>query len=146
MDEDRELAVRDWLPRTAALLVGALALATASIAAYVGALHQPAPRDVPVGVVVGDQRAEQVMAALRARTDKIKPIRYDSPQAADDGLTTREVYAVLTSGPDNGLRLPSRPSQSADHHAGPLLPAGPARIRSRESDSAVLRTHVGSAP
>ncbi|MDZ5441994.1 hypothetical protein U2F26_04505 [Micromonospora sp. 4G57] len=105
MDEDRELAVRDWLPRTAALLVGTLALATAFIAAYVGALHQPTPRDVPVGVVLGDQRAQQVMAAVRARTDKIKPIQYDSAQAADDGLTAREVYAVLTSGPDDGLRL-----------------------------------------
>ncbi|RZU73295.1 hypothetical protein EV384_1697 [Micromonospora kangleipakensis] len=105
MDEDRELAVRDWLPRTAALLVGTLALATAFIAAYVGALHQPTPRDVPVGVVLDDQRAQQVMAALRARTDKIKPIEYDNPQAADDGLTAREVYGVLTSGPDSGLRL-----------------------------------------
>ncbi|WP_319463815.1 hypothetical protein [Micromonospora sp. RTP1Z1] len=105
MNEDRELAVRDWLPRTAALLVGTLALATAFIAAYVGALHQPTPRDVPVGVVLGDQRAQQVMAAVRARTDKIKPIEYDNPQAADDGLTARGVYGVLASGPDNGLRL-----------------------------------------
>ncbi|GGR62994.1 membrane protein [Micromonospora fulviviridis] len=106
MDEaQRNLPVRDWLPRTAALLLGTLALATAFIAAYVGALHQPNPRDVPVGVVLGDQRAQAVMAAVRQRTDKIDPIEYDDPGAADDGLTTREVYGVLTSGPDNGLRL-----------------------------------------
>ncbi|PWU46581.1 hypothetical protein DLE60_08345 [Micromonospora globispora] len=105
MDQEAGPALRDWLPRTAALLVGTLALATAFIAAYVGALHQPTPRDVPVGVVLGDQRGQAVMAAVRARTDKIKPIEYDNPDAAEDGLTAREVYGVLTSGPDNGLRL-----------------------------------------
>ncbi|SCL19185.1 hypothetical protein GA0070624_1700 [Micromonospora rhizosphaerae] len=105
MDDEAQLAVRDWLPRTAALLVGTLVLATAFIAAYVGALHQPTPRDVPVGVVLGDQRAQAVMTALRARTDKIEPIEYDNPQAADDGLTAREVYGVLASRPDGGLRL-----------------------------------------
>ncbi|MFC0028908.1 hypothetical protein ACFFMM_05140 [Micromonospora chaiyaphumensis] len=102
---DEALPVRDWLPRTAALLLGTLALATAFIAAYVGALHQPRPHDVPVGVVLGDQRAQAVLAAVRQRTDKIEPIEYDDPAAADDGLTTREVYGVLTSGPDNGLHL-----------------------------------------
>ena len=105
MDQEAEPALRDWLPRTAALLVGTLALATAFIAAYVGALHQPTPRDVPVGVVLGDQRGQAVMAAVRARTDKIKPIEYDNPDAAEDGLTARAVYGVLTSGSDNGLRL-----------------------------------------
>ncbi|MFG3578412.1 ABC-2 transporter permease [Micromonospora chersina] len=106
MDEaQRNLPVRDWLPRTATLLLGTLALATAFIAAYVGALHQPTPRDVPVGVVLGDQRAQAVMAAVRQRTNKIEPIEYDDPSAADDGLTSRKVYGVLTSGPDNGLRL-----------------------------------------
>ncbi|KAB1914772.1 hypothetical protein [Micromonospora sp. AMSO31t] len=106
MDEaQRNLPVRDWLPRTAALLLGTLALATAFIAAYVGALHQPRPHDVPVGVVLGDQRAQAVLAAVRQRTDKIEPIEYDDPGAADDALTGREVYGVLTSSPDNGLRL-----------------------------------------
>ncbi|MFE9959825.1 hypothetical protein [Micromonospora sp. NPDC005299] len=106
MDEaQRTPPVRDWLPRAGALLLGTLAVATAFIAAYVGALHQPRPHDVPVGVVLGDQRAEAVMAAVRQRTDKIEPIEYDDPGAADDGLTAREVYGVLTSGPDNGLRL-----------------------------------------
>lgn len=105
MDEEPEPPTRDWLPRTAALLVGTLALATAFIAAYVGALHQPNPRDVPVGVVLGDQRAQAVMAAVRGQTKKIKPIEYDSPGEAEDGLTAREVYAVLTSTPDGKLVL-----------------------------------------
>ncbi|MEU5938335.1 hypothetical protein ABZ807_03955 [Micromonospora sp. NPDC047548] len=105
MDESPEVRKRDWLPRTAALLVGTLALATAFIAAYVGALHQPTPRDVPVGVVLGDQRAQAVLAAVRGQTNKIKPIEYDDPGAAGDGLTAREVYAVLTSTPDGKLVL-----------------------------------------
>ncbi|GAB3945784.1 hypothetical protein [Micromonospora vulcania] len=105
MDEEPEIRVRDWLPRAAGLLLGTLVLATAFIAAYVGALHQPTPRDVPVGVAAGDQRAQAVLAAVRDRTNKIKAIEYDDPGAADDGLTSREVYAVLGSAPDGGLVL-----------------------------------------
>ncbi|MFJ8577001.1 hypothetical protein [Micromonospora sp. NPDC093277] len=45
MDEaERDLPVRDWLPRTVGLVAGMLALATAFIAAHVGALHKPTPR------------------------------------------------------------------------------------------------------
>ncbi|MEE3919692.1 hypothetical protein V2I01_19470 [Micromonospora sp. BRA006-A] len=43
MDDEPELRTRDWLPRTAALILGTLALASAFIAAYVGALHKPDP-------------------------------------------------------------------------------------------------------
>ncbi|MBM0237491.1 hypothetical protein JNW88_10540 [Micromonospora sp. ATA32] len=130
---DQGIAPREWLPRTAALLVGTLALATAFIAAYVGALHQPTARDVPVGVVLGDQRAQSVLAAVRGQTDKIKPIGYDNPDEAD-GLTARKVYGVLTSTPDGGLTLTiasaSAPSatdlivgvltQAAQHAQAPL--------------------------
>ncbi|MEU5783679.1 hypothetical protein [Micromonospora lupini] len=105
MDEAPEVRVRDWLPRTAGLLLGTLALATAFIAAYVGALHQPHPRDVPVGVAASDQPARTVLAAVRDRTNKIKAIEYADPGAADDGLTSREVYAVLSAAPDGGLVL-----------------------------------------
>ncbi|MFU8870637.1 hypothetical protein [Micromonospora sp. SL4-19] len=104
-EQGRELPVRDWLPRAAALLVGTLALATAFIAAYVGALHKPTPRDVPVGVVRSDQRAEAVLAAVRSRTHTIKPVGYDSQDRAIDALTSREVYAVLHSGPGGSLTL-----------------------------------------
>ncbi|WP_410809797.1 hypothetical protein [Micromonospora sp. 067-2] len=105
MDEASEVRVRDWLPRTVGLLLGTLALATAFIAAYVGALHQPKPRDVPVGVAAADRPARAVLAAVRDRTNKIKAIGYDDTGAADDGLTSREVYAVLGSTPDGGLVL-----------------------------------------
>lgn len=105
MDEEPELRTRDWLPRTVALVVGTLALASAFIAAYVGALHKPTPRDVPVGVVIGDQRAQAVMSAVRARTDTIEPVSYDNQDRAIDALNAREVYGVLHSDPGGGLTL-----------------------------------------
>ncbi|QLQ39304.1 hypothetical protein [Micromonospora robiginosa] len=104
MDDEPELRTRDWLPRTAALVLGTLALASAFIAAYVGALHKPDPKDVPVAVVSSDQQAQAVMSAVRARTDTIKPVRYDSRDRAVDGLNDRSVYAVLGSAP-GGLTL-----------------------------------------
>ncbi|MEU9505014.1 hypothetical protein AB0D32_01875 [Micromonospora sp. NPDC048170] len=100
---DQEM--RDRPPRTAALLLGTLVLATAFIAAYVGALHRPTPRDVPVGVVRGDQKAEAVLAAVRNQTDLLEAVGYDDQDAADDGLRTRRVYGVLASTAEGGLVL-----------------------------------------
>ncbi|RKN43418.1 hypothetical protein [Micromonospora endolithica] len=105
MQEEPEPTVRDWLPRTAGLLLGTLLIATAFIGAYVGALHEPTPRDVPVGVASSDQRARTLLTAVRDRTDMIKIIAYDDQAAADDGLLSREVYAVLATDPAGGLRL-----------------------------------------
>ncbi|MFI6130535.1 hypothetical protein [Micromonospora sp. NPDC051141] len=104
MDDEPELRTRDWLPRTAALVLGTLALASAFIAAYVGALHKPEPRDLPVAVVTSDQQAQAVMTAVRARTNTIKPVGYDSQARAVAGLNDRSVYAVLSSAP-GGLTL-----------------------------------------
>ncbi|GAA2221548.1 hypothetical protein ACFY2R_17320 [Micromonospora olivasterospora] len=73
MTQEPDVPVRAWLPRAAALLVGTLALATAFIAAYVGALHKPTPRDVPVGLVNGDQRAQAVLAAVPAGPTRSNP-------------------------------------------------------------------------
>src|SRR6266550_1498705 len=42
-----------WLVRASALLAGVLLIGTAFIASYVGALHEPQPRDVPIGTVTG---------------------------------------------------------------------------------------------
>ncbi|MEV1332809.1 hypothetical protein AB0J20_24920 [Micromonospora costi] len=104
MAEAARRRTRGWLPRTAGLLLGTLALAVAFIAAYVGALHDPRPHDLPVGFVLRDQRAAAVLSAVRGQTDTVKPVEYDDPGAADDGLRGREVYAVLSSRPD-GLLL-----------------------------------------
>ncbi|WCN82340.1 hypothetical protein [Micromonospora sp. LH3U1] len=105
MDDASQGRTRDWAPRSIGLLIGTLALATAFIAAYVGALHQPTPRDVPVGVAVGDQRAQAALTAVRGQTNILKPVEYDDAGAAEHGLLSRKVYAVLSTGPDNGLLL-----------------------------------------
>lgn len=100
-----DVSLREWLPRTAGLLTGVLALATAFLAAHVGALHQPTPKDVPVGVVRTDQRAQEFLHAVRDTTDKIKAIGYASANDAAQGLAERGVYATIGSEPGAGLRL-----------------------------------------
>jgi hypothetical protein len=85
---------------TVGMLLGVLAVATAFLAAHVGALHQPTPKDVPVGVARTDNRAVALLDAVRAETDKIQPIRYADPGAASEALAERAVYAVLTGAGD----------------------------------------------
>ena len=65
------------------MLFGTLVLATAFIAAYVGALHQPTPKDVPVGVVGTDQPARTLLAAVREQGNALLPIEYADRAAAD---------------------------------------------------------------
>jgi len=50
--------------KTGGLLLGTLALAAAFVWAYAGALHQPTPRDVPVGVVRGDGAAAELLSVV----------------------------------------------------------------------------------
>jgi hypothetical protein len=91
--------------KTGALLLGTLALAAAFVWAYAGALHQPTPRDVPVGVVHGDSAAAALLSALRPQ---LKPIEYTDGGAAADALTRRKVYGVLAAtdaGGATGLTL-----------------------------------------
>jgi hypothetical protein len=86
---------RAWFARTGAALLGALALSAALIAAFVGGLHQPTPRDVPVGVIRGDPAAEALMTAIRLNSPSLEAVQYDDRAAAADALDRREVYAVL---------------------------------------------------
>ncbi|MEE1752447.1 DUF3533 domain-containing protein [Streptomyces sp. SP18CS02] len=51
-------------PRAALLVVGVLALQLLFITSYVGALHDPRPKDVPFGVVAPGQSAAQVSGRL----------------------------------------------------------------------------------
>ncbi|MFI6758533.1 hypothetical protein ACIBF5_05225 [Micromonospora sp. NPDC050417] len=86
----------------AGLLFGTLVIATAFIASYAGALHQPTPKDVPVAVVRSDQPARALLAAVRQRDRALKPIEYADRAAADDALAGRDVYAVLASSNTGG--------------------------------------------
>ncbi|MEV6795869.1 DUF3533 domain-containing protein [Streptomyces sp. NPDC051320] len=53
-------------PRAALLVVGVLVLQWLFIASYVGALHSPAPKDVPFGVVAPEQAAPRLVGRLDA--------------------------------------------------------------------------------
>lgn len=88
---------RRSLIRAGAMLFGTLVLATAFIAAYAGALHQPTPKDVPIAVVRTDQPARTLLAAVRQQDKALKPVEYADRGAADDALASREVYAVVSS-------------------------------------------------
>ncbi|GAA1852920.1 DUF3533 domain-containing protein [Asanoa iriomotensis] len=82
----------------------ALLIGVAFIAAFVGALHNPRPVDVPVGVVRGDQAAESLMAAVRAQGPQLLAVVFDDRAAADHALDRHQVYAVLAGG-SSGLSL-----------------------------------------
>jgi hypothetical protein len=97
---------RRWIGRAAALLIGVLAISTAFIASYVGALHEPAPHGVPVAVVDGDTNAQAILASIGQRTGALGARVYATPAEADAALADRQVYAVLASDEaTNGLRL-----------------------------------------
>ncbi|MGI5214900.1 hypothetical protein [Plantactinospora sp. CA-290183] len=96
---------RIWRPallRGALMLLGTLVLATGFIVSYVGALHDPRPRDLPVAVVGTDQPARTLLAAVRQHGRELAPIAYPDRGAADRALHRRDVYAVLESGPAGG--------------------------------------------
>lgn len=52
-------------PRAALLVIGTLVLQLLFIASYVGALHNPAPKDVPFGVVAPAQAAPRLVSELK---------------------------------------------------------------------------------
>ncbi|MFJ9539352.1 DUF3533 domain-containing protein [Streptomyces sp. NPDC101225] len=57
--------VRDAVsPRATLLVIGVIALQLLFIASYVGALHNPAPKDVPFGVVAPAAAAQQAVTRL----------------------------------------------------------------------------------
>jgi hypothetical protein len=52
-------------PRATLLVTGVVALALLFIASYVGALHDPKPKDVPFGVVAPEVAAQQTVGRLK---------------------------------------------------------------------------------
>lgn len=89
---------RSWLGQAIALLFGVLVLGTAFIASYVGALHNPKPRDLPVAVVAGDTQAQALLAGVATQAGPVLQARqYASAAQAGDALARRRVYAVLST-------------------------------------------------
>jgi hypothetical protein len=87
---------RSWFFRSLILLTGVLILTGLFIATYVGALHNPWPRDIPVGVIKGDAPAHRMLAMVRARDTTLTSIEYPNAAAAQDALRKRQIHAVLT--------------------------------------------------
>lgn len=82
--------------RIIAVIVLVTALGTVFLASFVGALHKPAPHDVPVAVVGPAAVAAQMRAALDARAPGAFALTpYADERAARDALADREVDAVL---------------------------------------------------
>ncbi|MDR6978738.1 hypothetical protein J2X68_005470 [Streptomyces sp. 3330] len=72
-------------PRATLLVIGVVALHLLFIASYVGALHDPKPKDVPFGVVASPAAARQAVARL----EKLPGDPLD-PRAVADAATARK--------------------------------------------------------
>ena len=97
---------------TAALLVGVLALELVMIGSYVGALHEPRPRQVPIAVVGPPALTGPVLAALE-RGDALDPRPVADVAAARDAIDDRDVYAALIPGPSTDRLLVASAASSS---------------------------------
>jgi hypothetical protein len=97
---------RSWIGRTVVLLFGVLVLGTGFIASYVGALHQPKARELPIGVQAGDAPAQTLLAAIELKAPHALAVHtYPTAQEATDALADRRIYATLGSADGGGLSL-----------------------------------------
>lgn len=86
-------------------MAGALVLGVAFIVSYIGVMHGPTARDVPIGIVRSDTTAAAFLAALRTRSDDLAARSFSDARAATEALDQRRVYAVLTATPDQTSTL-----------------------------------------
>jgi hypothetical protein len=82
----------------------ALIVGVGFIAAFVGALHNPHPNQVPVGVVRGDQTAQGLLAAVANQGRQLRAVDYPDRAAADRAVDRGEIYSALASA-TGGLTL-----------------------------------------
>ncbi|MEU9917548.1 DUF3533 domain-containing protein [Streptomyces sp. NPDC051001] len=74
-------------PRATLLVIGVIALQLLFIASYVGALHDPKPRDVPFGVAAPRAAAEQAVA----RMEKLPGSPLDPRTVADEATARKQI-------------------------------------------------------
>ena len=122
------------LGTTAALLAGVLALELLMIGSYVGALHKPEPRDVPIAVT-GPPQLRAALRAQLARGGVLAPRPAPSRAAALRMIDEREVYGAFVSAAD-GDTLIVAPAASSS--VAELLPV----IARRAAPQRPLRTEV----
>ncbi|MDJ0464599.1 DUF3533 domain-containing protein [Streptomyces sp. H27-C3] len=87
-------------PRAALLVIGVLALQLLFIASYVGALHNPKPKDVAFGVVAPAQAGTQLVDQLRSLPGKpLDPRTVKDEATARDQITHRKIDGALIVDP-----------------------------------------------
>ncbi|MFJ3585441.1 DUF3533 domain-containing protein [Streptomyces sp. NPDC090127] len=87
-------------PRAALLVVGVLALQLLFIASYVGALHDPKPKDVPFGVVAPPQAATQLVGRLeRLPGGPLDPRAVSDAAEAREQVLNRDIDGALLVNP-----------------------------------------------
>ncbi|GAA4002161.1 DUF3533 domain-containing protein [Streptomyces marokkonensis] len=104
--------VRDAVtPRATLLVLGVIALQLLFIASYVGALHDPKPKDVPFGVVAPPAAAEQMVSRLeRLPGSPLDPRTVADAANARQQIEDREIDGALVldpSGPTDTLLVAS---------------------------------------
>ncbi|MFH9818815.1 DUF3533 domain-containing protein [Streptomyces sp. NPDC017230] len=98
-------------PRATLLVLGVIALQLLFIASYVGALHDPKPKDVPFGVVAPPAAAEQTVSRLeRLPGSPLDPRAVADAASARQQIEDREIDGALVldpSGPTDTLLVAS---------------------------------------
>ncbi|MFD8275808.1 DUF3533 domain-containing protein [Streptomyces flaveolus] len=90
-------------PRATLLVLGVIALQLLFIASYVGALHDPKPKDVPFGVVAPRGAAEQTVARLdRLPGSPLDPRTVADAASARKQILDREIDGALIVDPEGG--------------------------------------------
>lgn len=118
-------------PRATLLVLGVLALQLLFIASYVGAPHDPEPRDVPFGVVAPPAAAGQAVARLeRLPGSPLDPRPVAGEARAREQIADRDIDGALIVDPagntDTARRLRRR--HRPRHHPGEhRRPAGAGR-------------------
>ncbi|MEU6178672.1 DUF3533 domain-containing protein [Streptomyces coeruleorubidus] len=93
--------VRDAVtPRATLLIVGVTALQLLFIASYVGALHDPKPKDVPFAVVAPGATAERAVTRLeRLPGSPLNPRALPDESTARNRITNRDIDGALIIDP-----------------------------------------------
>ncbi|MEU6876592.1 ABC transporter permease [Streptomyces sp. NPDC046712] len=87
-------------PRAALLVVGVFALQLLFITSYVGALHDPTPKDVPFGVVAPQQVSAQLVGQLeRLPGEPLDPRTVTDEAEARKQILNRDIDGALVVNP-----------------------------------------------
>ncbi|MEU8987547.1 ABC transporter permease [Streptomyces sp. NPDC048558] len=89
-------------PRATMLVTGAVGLALLFIASYVGALHDPKPKNVPLGVVAPGVAAQQTVDRLEnLPDDPLDPRTVTDAATARNQILNREIDGALLVDPNS---------------------------------------------